>query len=281
MVTRPKYEIPFFMNRAKIYDKNDISKLLPGFETVADAIREARYRQIALRNSSDNDCLELAGKIEVCRRLKHPCSSGSCPRCCRDFRRWFYAEASKLCDEYNQACILTVILYDKAMTSREFGEFCPRKLKQYFGEHLRQCGFKDPVIGGLEIDYHPETGLWLPHFHLLVLGNDSPIKTLRNIYRKIESILGRTAKNDRAVRRDKLLNTPEQISYLFKSYWSRIEAYQAPNGKRWTRKLRLKPAELRLSLLVMDRIGFTGRLFLYGVRRTSNGFKVLAENEYE
>ena len=146
----------------------------------------------------------------------------------------------------------------------------PKIYKQRLYQQLKRAGFNGPVIDYFDIDYHPEIGLWLPHFHFLVLDEDPPVDELkRRFYSKKIFIENRSTDTNRPVVVQEVKDPAQQISYLFKSYWSRVEAYDV-RGQRRTKKYRLMPSELRLSLRVMDRVGFSGFLFLYKVRYKGN-----------
>lgn len=166
-----------------------------------------------------------------------------------------------------EAYALTVIYYDECLTSKDLYRFDPDGIKNRLRKQLERSGFKQPMIGCLEVDYHSELKKWLPHFHLLVLGDPAPVTALRRYFKKHIEIKGRTTSVNRPVHMSVIKNKEKQLSYLCKSYWTHVVAYTDEHGKRRTRKIGLKGKQLQLSLLVLDRIGYSGLLFLYSVRR--------------
>jgi len=274
---------PYYMKKIMSGLENDIITALPNFETLSDAKTESDYRQKVLLGSGIESLRILGTKLSKCSK-RYPCDTAACSVCFRYFRQWFYAQLCSLCDRYDEAYILTIVYYDEYLSNDELFNVEPKQLKQRLYQQLKRSGFKHPVTGCLEMDFHPEIARWLPHFHLLILGDSSPIGKLRQrFFSNIKPITGRSTYVNRPIYVSKLRDKGPELSYLCKSYWSRVEAYMNPRGKRCTKKYRLKPNELRLSLRVLDRIGFKGLLFMYGIRR--HGFKldksVVSEQELE
>ena len=255
---------------------NKLKKLLPKFETYAEAVKESKRRQRVLANSHRAKDRDLAAKLAMCGR-KNRCKSAACPICFMEHRMDIILELVKLSKGAKKAHVLTIINY-KGLTNNELFKVDLKKYKNTLRKQLKRVGFTGVVIGSIEFDCHPEIGVWLLHYHLLVLGDKAPIEVLRErFYSNIEPIPDRSSNIYRSVFIQKLKPELEdkykQLSYLVKSYCSRVEVYRTPKGKRRTKKYRLKPNELRLSLRVMDRVGYAGLLFLYGVRR--NGSKLV------
>jgi len=178
-----------------------------------------------------------------------------------------------ICRQYRKQCqhvkMMTVLMYSVMMPDQQLFTYNFKKLMDRVWRQLQRSGFNCPVIGYLEFDYHSEQSLWLPHFHLMVLGNDPEAEKKFRIQCNKHKRPGST-KVSRPLLVSYLKNEAEQISYLCKSFSSRIEAYLNADGKTRTKKYRLKPSQLRLSLRVWDRLDFTGRLFLYRARRVGS-----------
>lgn len=247
----------------------NIKKLLPRFETYAEAVEETCKRKKILAKSHRGKDKDLAAKLDRCSR-KNRCKSAACSICFREFRMNKIPELVKLSNRTKKAYILTIIYYE-GLTNKELFKVNLNKYKHRLRKQLKRANFADVVIGSIEFDFHAEFGMWLPHFHLLVLGDKAPIQVLRKrFYSNIRPIPGRSSDIYRPVHiqklKLKLKDKFKQLSYLIKSYCSRIEVYRTPKGKRSTKKYGLKANELRLSLRVMDRVGYSGLLFLYGVR---------------
>lgn len=165
------------------------------------------------------------------------------------------------------------------MTSKELKDFDPNRLTERLRKQLTRCGFLNPVIGGLELDYHEDIGLWIPHFHLLVVDDTEPLITLRKKHFKKEkrpaSKGTHTTPTSRAMMIQGLKHPPEQLSYLCKQRWQLIRPYEDPEtDKRKTRKLRLKGYKFILSLTVLDSYTFSDLMLLYRVRVVNNEFRV-------
>ena len=254
-------------------------KLLPNFETEAQAKRESRKRRIVLENSHRLKDRKLAAKHARC-WSKDRCGSAACSVCFREHRKRMILLLVALSNRPRKAYILTLIIYE-GLTNNQLFKVDVAKYKRRLWRQLNRAGFTEPVLGSLEFDYHTEIKMWLPHFHLLVLGSKKPIKELKKrFYSNIKPIPGRSTGIYRPVHTEKLKDKGPQLSYLVKSYWGRVEAYTPPNGKRRTRKYRLKPNELRLSLRVLDRLGFKGLLFHYKVGLVGNKYVVAVNEKY-
>lgn len=255
----------------------DIENDLPGFESEEDAKEESQIRQKALIKEGYHD---LAGKLADCAE-DYRCESPACPQCVRHNRRGFYHPTTALSKQYNRANqrTVTLIYYSEALTSEELKDFYPNRLTERVRKQLTRGGFQNPVIGGLELDYHEDIGLWIPHFHLLVVDDAEPLITLRKKHFKKEkrpaSESMHTTPTSRAMMVQELKHPPEQLSYLCKQRWQAIRAYiDIVTGKRRTKKYRLELYKFILSLAVLDSYTFSDLMLLYRVRVVNNEFRV-------
>lgn len=262
---------------SKTPDFYNIKKDLPNFETIEDAKKESQIRQKALIKGGFRD---LAWDIAHC-VTERRCISPACPQCVRIHRRGFYHAATALSKQYdlvNQR-IVTLIYYSEAMTNEGLMNFDPKQLTGRTYKQLVRCGFENPVIGGLEIDYHEDIKRWIPHFHLLVTNDAEPLTELRKKHFKKEkrptSDNPPTSYISRSMMVQELKHPPEQLSYLCKQRWQLIRPYEDPEtDKRKTRKLRLKGYKFILSLTVLDSYTFSDLMLLYRVRVHRNEFRV-------
>lgn len=251
----------------------DIEAMLDDFETEEDAKKERDIRKNVLLRSPHEEDLQLYDIIDSCQR-KNPCNSAACPVCFREKRKWFFSEAMKLAVDMSleNAQIITLICYRDAMTDDELKEFDPRLLRNKLGNKLTRAGFTKPVIGCLELDYHEENKRWSPHYHLITFDDKAAIEQLRSAVKRSSKRQGEsTATVDRPLRVDKIRDATRQISYLCKSYSSRITT--TSSGSRKTFKSRLRPKQHRLILRLKHQIGFQPLLFLYHARRIGNQLK--------
>lgn len=239
---------------------------------------EKDIRVRALSKATAKESLRLGDKLRACGR--NPCESAACPKCSHLHRKWSFAEFANLSRECDSVSMMTVLFYSEMMTDKQLFKYDFTSLMQRLRKQLYRSGFTCPVIGYLEFDYHAESSLWLPHFHLMVLGDESgAIKQFRQRFCSREKRIHGVAKVSRPLHVSRLKDVGKQLSYLCKSYCARIETYSDVKGKRRTKKYRLKPSQFRLSLRVLDRLGFTGRLFLYRARRIGSEIRVTAVNE--
>ncbi|MBX3617242.1 hypothetical protein [Nitrosomonas sp.] len=269
---------PFTPNKqSKSRHFYDIRTDLPNFETLEDAKKESQIRQKALIKGGYHD---LAEKLADCAQ-DYRCESPACPRCVRHNRRGFYDAAAALSKQHDRANqrTVTLIYYSEAMTNEELESFDPNRLTERVRKQLTRSGFQNPVIGGLELDYHEDIDLWIPHFHLLVTNDIEPLEILREKYFRKEkrptSKGTHTTPTSRPMMVQRLKRPPKQLSYLCKQRWQSISAYIAiVTGKRRTDKHRLETYKFILSLIVLDSYTFSDLMILYKVRVVNNEFKV-------
>lgn len=254
----------------------DIRMELPGFETVSDATKESQIRQNILTKGGHSD---LAEKLFEC-GWNCDCTSPACPQCSRTHRRGFYHAARTLSNQYDEANqqAVTLAYYSEAITSEELEDFDPKQIKDRLRQQLVRCDFQNPVIGGLELDYHDDIDLWIPHFHLLVLDDARALETLRKQRARKEKRPTRTTSSptSRPMLVQSLKNPSKQLSYLCKQRWQLIRSYPDPvTGKRRTKKYRLEQYEFILALAVLDGYTFSDLMFTYKVRVNSNEFRLI------
>lgn len=261
-----------FFRKIRLGRQFNLADSLPEFESPAQMAAERDIRVRALLKSKSKASRNLGHKIASCGK-RTPCGSAACPLCSHYFRQWSFAECAHLSSKYKPVIMVTYLMYSEMMTDKALFTFDFQKLFLRLRKQLQRSGFKRAVIGYLEFDYHAESSLWLPHFHLMVLGDDPAIETFRDRYCRKQRRQGST-KISRPLHVSNLKDVVRQLSYLCKSFCSRVEAYLDGNGKRKTKKYRLRPSQLRLSLRVFDRLGFTGRLFLYRARRVGSEIRV-------
>jgi hypothetical protein len=258
----------------KINEQNDI-RLMKGFETFRSAKIERNKRVYTLWRSKNEEDQLLGERLSECRQ-GHRCLSTACPICFRQLRRWWLAEAKHIFDSFSGGRVATVIFYSAAMTDDQLDIFDPTKLHNRLRKQLNRSGFKLPVIGSLELDYHVEDELWHPHYHLLIFDVKADVEKIRKVLngstnKMPKAYIDRVPSNKvyRPLLVQKIKNSRRQLSYLFKSYSKHITAWYA-SGKRKTRSTRLRVSQERLVLRFKDRVGFKGLMFLYKARQVGN-----------
>lgn len=252
---------------------NCLPNRLDGVETRRQMVDERDLRVRILSKCTSRDSMKLAEKLDSCRH-RNPCESPACPMCAHQLRAWSFGEVSHLSRQYDPVLMMTILCYSMMLTDKQLFCYDFKKLMRLLGRRFERCGFTCPVIGYVEFDFHPESNLWLPHFHLMVLGAEPAIDMFRKRYAPIEKRQKSGATVDRFLHVVPLRNKARQLSYLCKAFCSRVEAYTDKNGKRRTKKYRLSASQHRLSLRVFDRLGMSGRLFLYRARRVGSEIRV-------
>ncbi len=250
-------------------------RLPKGFESLETSQNESQIRQKCLAKRRSKRCRSLAASLAACGGDGGPCGSGACPVCFRANRRKIIPETIKLHGQYPALKAVTLIFYEEAMTSKEFMAWDVRPLIVKLRKKFGRCGVRGPVIGSFDIDYHADTELWLPHFHLLISSDEAGLKALRRYMKRPKNMVRDGVKN-RPMLVQGINDPAKQAGYLYKSYWSQIACY-SKNGKRRTAKRRLKKNQHALSLLKLDQLGLQGGLFLYGLRYSGGKLRVMGQ----
>lgn len=256
----------------------DIREDLPGFETIADVDKESQIRQKALikRGLVKRGYIDLAEKLFEGGGDDYHCMSPACPQCSRTHRQGFYHAATTLSNQYNEANqrLITLVYYSDVMTTKQLMRFDHTRIEQRLYKQLERCGFQNPVIGGLEIDYNEDIQRWVPHFHLLVVDDVEALEKLRGYFKKEKRSMSSVATSAQYISRPMLVqslkDSPKQLSYLCKQRWQSIHAYRDKDGKRRTSKRRLDKKRFPQSLRILDQLSFSDLLFLYKARVISN-----------
>jgi hypothetical protein len=233
---------------------------MEGFETTEQA-KERRDKRAELLWKSDNEEDKILGDIISNCVKRRPCGSAACPICFRVKRISSSEETSRINDMYPRAWTMTAVYYSEAMTGEQLASCDPLKISNRLRTQLRRSGFKHPVVGSIEFDFHEESGLWLPHYHLITFDDKEARERLRKVLKSVANH-GPDNKINRPFRVDKLKDPAEQISYLLKSYSKRISASYL-TGKRKTFQLPLRPQQERLILVFKHRIGYSKLIFRY------------------
>ena len=234
------------------------------FESIQKAKAERNKRICSLMKSGDPAAHQLADLLKEC--ANNPCGSAACPVCFRQFRVGLYQQTRALAIPKGDWRIVTIVFYEATVSSEKLEPEWLQGLPTRLRSRLRATEITGPVIGGMEFDYHPEIGKWMPHFHLMMPNQD--FSTLRSLIKKKCRIEG-YGKELRPMKVQPLKLRIKQLTYLLKSYCCRVERYETETGKKRTRKVGLKTDELNLSLLTLHQLGFSSLCFKYGIRKGS------------
>lgn len=249
---------------------------IPGFETPEQARKERVFRIASLSTYTGACYKALCERLTEC-HPKYPCNSAACPECHRRYRLQMTREVLRLCNKTHKWRSVTLIFYQDAFTDAEAPIWSPDALIARLRRWLKECGFKYMVIGGFEMDYHIDTGLWLPHFHLITFNEEEALNKLRNRMKNKRNMSARKSVISRPMFDTGIDNPEKQISYLFKAIWWRVESYKenkpilinnkSIKPKRRTKKFRLCPKQHAHSLVMMDKQGIQTLTFMYKVRK--------------
>lgn len=248
---------------------NSFSYIANKVETKAHVDLELKKRVIGLYKDGRRECSLLAIKLNECSD-EEPCCSAACPKCFREKRIKFITEKIKLIRSLDNWRIITLIFYENMFVDDQLMDFDVNKLKDRLRKKLERIGYKGIVVGFFDLDYHSELERWIPHFHLLANRDKEGVEELSMYMNRNKNITCRGGVINRPILIQRLNDRVEQISYLHKLYWSRVEYYIDDEGKRRTKKYRLRDKQHCLSLMKLDQIGFIGLEFTYGTGRHSN-----------
>jgi hypothetical protein len=252
---------------AKISDLIDVESLLPNFETLEACLRENSVRIGKLSRSSNYKARQLAEKLLDCDE-EEPCYSFACPECVRRLRLRKISQLTRFCEDYTEWKVATIIYYDEMV--RELKRPDIVRLKGRLYKQLVHSGVKDIVIGFFEVDYQSEYQRWMPHFHLLVRCKSPyspPWKRLRKVFEKHSVPLNVHVRKRRPVLFQRLKDPLQQIAYICKFMWQRVEARYNEEGNRLTKKYRLSNGKFVDSLLMLDSLKLADLEFMYGMRQ--------------
>ena len=126
------------------------------------------------------------------------------------------------------------------------------------------------MIGFFEVDYQSEYQRWMPHFHLLVRCKDSHSpqwERLRKVFANQSPPINVNVRKRRPVLFQKFKDPLQQIAYICKFMWQRVEARYNEEGNRLTKKYRLSNGKFVDSLLMLDSLKLADLEFMYEVRQ--------------
>lgn len=255
-----------FMN-ARISELIDVESLLSKFETHEACLEEKKVRVKKLSASSSYSARLLAAKLSECDE-DEPCYSLACPECIRSLRVKKISQLALFCEDYTKWSVATFIYFDEM--ERELGHIDIKRLKDRLRKQLERAGVTGVAIGYFEIDYQSEYHHWMPHFHLLVKCRDSHTpewEKLRNKFHQQEAPNNVNIRNHCPIKVQDLEDPLEQIAYICKFMWQRVEVYKDTKGRRKRKKYRLSSCRFVDSLLRLDLLKLGDLEFKYGMQK--------------
>ncbi|EMO1382686.1 TPA: hypothetical protein NDT34_003956 [Citrobacter freundii] len=205
-----------------------ISKAMPRFETIDQTLAENVIRVKALRSfgmrKAHEECIHLANTLEEC-VPEEPCGSMACSLCQRNRRLRFVQKWGPYIKTHQEDYVaVTLIFYADKHSASELSDWEYSKFKQRVLKVMQRIGFKSPIIGGFEMDYHNLThdkkqSHWLPHLHLLMPNEPEKLEMLRQYMLRKKNHLAREGKRNRPMRIDVIKNVELQMSYCITGIW--------------------------------------------------------------
>lgn len=205
-----------------------IREVMSDFETVDDALNENFQRAYTLREfgmrKANEMCIYVANKLENC-SPEELCKSMACSLCQRNRKlRFMQKWVPYIKDHQEDYVAVTLVFYADKHSASELLAWEYIKLKQRVLKVMQRIGFKSPIIGGFEMDYHNHThdkkqSHWLPHLHLLMPNEPEKLEMLRQYMLRKKNILAREGKRNRPMRIDSIKNVERQMSYCITGIW--------------------------------------------------------------
>lgn len=253
-----------------------IRKVMPKFETLAQANAENRIRITTLRRVGHKldkpDCLALADRLEGCVN-GHPCGSMACFRCSRQRRLRLVDKWLSFFQANPDYVMVTLVFYEEMFPNSCLLGWDQNRLKQRLRKQLERIEFEGPIVGGFEMDYHrhsqqPDESYWMPHFHLLLPNDPAKLKKLRSYMLRGKNLYKRKGKKNRPMREDQLVDAVQALTYCIKRIWWEIPRFVNAEGEPKKRqKCRLTDPVLAKSLVKMDRLTDSQLTFTMNVQK--------------
>lgn len=157
---------------------------------------------------------------------------------------------------------VTLVFYADKHSASELSDWEYSKFKQRVLKVIQRIGFKSPIIGGFEMDYHNYThdkkqSHWLPHLHLLMPNEPEKLEMLRQYMLRKKNLLAREGKRNRPMRIDVIKNVERQMSYCITGIWMEYPWFLNADNKLKKSKYprRIKSAGVYAkSLVKLDRL---------------------------
>ena len=246
-------------------------------KTSALAVHERGLLAKALRRDGSAEALELAGRIDLCRRGRR-CLSGACPACARAAQRVFVHACRNLFDGHGQEMVAVNVVCHWAGIDRGrlaehediFEDTRGRLLDALADVAARAVGGFDISLNTHESDaFEP---YWAPHVLIM-----APARRLLRLGQDFRPWFPAGDDTPRPVRMSKFDGEARGFAYALKPDFSRrisLEPRLLADGSRSTFGTRGKPigGASRVELaLALDRAGLDARLFMRGYELVTSG----------
>ncbi|WP_087025766.1 hypothetical protein [Thaumasiovibrio subtropicus] len=242
----------------------------PLFETVKQAKEENEARIDILWAVGGEENVNLALELEACTYDEKKCNSAACKICNREYRMQLVNPRVSMMAECGlDHWMLTVIDYKGAFSHEQLTAFDVRKAKDRLRKQLSRAGFHGPIFGSIELDYHDECKLWLPHAHLIVPITEQNVnakKALIQQYKRMNLCHIKNNRKAKPLQFDSINHDYHQVSYCFKLSFFEVVDIKSKKGNRYTRKQRLKRRNFCDSLVSQHLAGRRGYVFSFDER---------------
>lgn len=249
---------------------------MKGFETSEKAEEETKKRIEKLYKVDGSAHKTLASRMEDCidyrgqigEKIGELCGSRACPLCNRDLRQKLVDEYVELIEEDpRDYMLMTIIPYQLWFKHHELDQFNLSSVKREFREQLKSAGFRGPMIGMFEMDFHTPDDVWGPHFHLILPYTDRNLqayKDYQNLKNWCDAIEFAEHVSHRPFHHEliKENEVTETVSYIHKMMPRERTHYINKDGCKKTGARRLKTKLFADSLVKIDQWSYkTLRLF--------------------
>src|SRR5258708_1420905 len=232
-----------------------------GFETPAAADRERLGRIASLRESPDPRALVVARRLAECTREAR-CLSPACSFCVGRTRIWFYAEIAGLLNLQGSTTgadlkLITLVHEDWIHSKSALLDFDPKVLIDRVRHQFIRVGITGvSVLGAVHGEFDEQRGYWQPHLHLVTKGiGQTHLDLIREKHYRRSSLI------DRPMVVQPVINPPQQISYLLKSYWPMKVRYIAIDGQKRSTFWRIREPYHTQYLIVLDQFNLLDFIF--------------------
>ena len=241
------------------------------------AVHERGLLVKALRRDGSAEALELAGRIDLCRRGRR-CLSGACPACARAAQRVFVHACRNLFEDHGQEMVAVNAVCHWAAIDR--GQLADHDdLFEETRGRLRSALADVAVraVGGFDVSLNThETDAFEPYWapHVLIIA---PTRRLLRLKRDFREWFPPGDDTPRPVRMSKFDGEARGFAYAVKPEFTRrisLEPRRFADGSRstfGTRNKRIGGANRVELALALDRAGLDARLFMRGYELVTSG----------
>lgn len=238
-------------------------------ETFKDCEAESQTRQKQLRKDFHGVSHVLADALDACRSNHYLCCSLACPVCNQGPRiDSIWNTIAIVEDSPSDFRFVTLVYYKDAMTDRELYKWQLNKFRTKVYQQLKRAGFDGIAMGAIEFDFHEDTQLWIPHLHLIMSNDQKAFGELRKTLKKPKNMRLRDEVISRPMLVAKLGDPVRQACYTFKYMPMRIASFEGSDGKRKTKKYRLRDPQAALAYVKLDQLKPSDLVFKFGTRKT-------------